>query len=58
MAEKGTLVLTTGHLFITTVYSSFQNKEHTFFVMEYVSGGDLKELLYEVGIFSEKRAKF
>ena len=40
------------------LYSCFQSKEHIFFVMEYMSGGDLKEQLYEVEVFSEKRAKF
>ena len=34
------------------------NKEHIFFVMEYMSGGDLKKQLDEVEFFSEKRAKF
>jgi novel protein kinase C epsilon type len=58
MAEKQALILTTGHPFITTMYSCFQNKEHIFFVMEYMSGGDLKEQLNEVGIFSEKTTKF
>jgi serine/threonine protein kinase len=58
IAEKEALVLTTGHPFITTLYSCFQIEEHIFFVLEYMSGGELKEQLDEVGIFSEKRAKF
>jgi len=31
MAEKEALMLTTGHPFITTLYSCFQNKDHLFF---------------------------
>jgi serine/threonine protein kinase len=58
MAEKQALMLTSGHPFITTLYSGFQNKDHIFFVMEYMSGGDLKDHLDEVGVFSEKRATF
>jgi len=42
MAEKEALILTSGHPFITTLYSCFQNKDRIFFVMEYMSGGDLK----------------
>jgi novel protein kinase C epsilon type len=30
MAEKETLILTSGHPFITTLYSCFQNKDHNF----------------------------
>ena len=58
MAEKEAFMLTSGHPFITTMYSCFQNTEHLFFVMEYMSGGNLKEQLDEVQFFSEKRTKF
>jgi serine/threonine protein kinase len=58
MAEKEAFMLTSGHPFITTMYSCFQNTGHLFFVMEYMSGGNLKEQLDEVEFFSEKRAKF
>ena len=51
-------MLTSGNPFIMTLYSCFQNKEHLFFVMEYISGGNLKEQLHEVQFFSEKWAKF
>jgi novel protein kinase C epsilon type len=57
MAEKEALILTSGHPFITTLYSCFQNKD-IFFVMEYMSGGDLKKQLDEVEVFSEKGTKF
>jgi len=58
MAEKETLMLTSGRPFITTLSSCFQNKDHIFFVTEYMRGGDLKGQLDEVEVFSEKRAKF
>jgi novel protein kinase C epsilon type len=56
MAEKEALMLTSGHPFITTLYSCFQNKKHIFFGMEYMSGGDLKEM-DEAEIFRDKRKK-
>ena len=58
MAEKEAFMLTNGHPFITTMYCCFQNTEHLFFVMEYMSGGNLKEQLDKVEFFSEKRTKF
>ena len=58
MTEKAALMLTTGHPFITTMYCSFQNKEHLLFVMEFMSGGDLQHQLDEVMFFSEKRTQF
>jgi serine/threonine protein kinase len=58
MAERKALMLTSGHPFITTLYSCFQNKEHIFFVMEYMSGGDLRDQLDKVEFFSEKTATF
>ena len=33
-------------------------QDHIFFVMDYVSGGNLKDLLDEVEVFSEKRTQF
>jgi len=58
MAEKEAFMLTSGHPFITTMYCCLQNTEHLFFVMEYMSGGNLKEQLDKVEFFSEKRTKF
>jgi len=58
IGEKEALMLTSAHPFITTLHASFQNKDHIFFVMEYMSGGDLKGQLDEVEVFSEKRARF
>jgi len=51
-------MLTSGHPFIMTLYSCFQNKEHLLFLMEYMSGGNLKEQLDEVEVFSNKSVKF
>ena len=58
MAEKDALTLTSFLPFITTLYCCFQNKNHTFFVMEFMSGGDLKKQLNEVEFFSKNRTKF
>ena len=58
MAEMEALMLTSGHPFIKTLYSLFQNKDHIYFVMEFMSGSDLYEQLDEVEFFREKRAKF
>ena len=58
MAAKDALTLTTSLPFITTLYCCFQNKHHIFFVMEFMSGGDLKKQLNEVEFFSENRTKF
>ena len=58
MAEKEAFMLTSGHPFITTMYCCFQDTERLFFVMEYMSGGNLKEQLDKVEFFSEKRTKF
>jgi len=33
-------------------------QEHLFFVMEYLSGGNMVEELEKVGVFSEERARF
>jgi hypothetical protein len=58
MVEKDALMLTSGHPFITTLHYCFENKDHVYFVMEYMSGGNLKQQLDEVQVFSEERAKF
>lgn len=58
LAEKEALMLTTGHPFITTLYSCFQDKDRIFFVMEFMSGGDLMDQLDKVTTFSEKRTQF
>ncbi|CAG8447624.1 8563_t:CDS:2 [Diversispora eburnea] len=43
---------------IVKLIYSFQDTEHLYLVMEYMSGGDLLNLLIEKDIFEEKFAKF
>jgi len=58
VAETEALMLTSGHPFIMTLYSCFKSKDHILFVTECMSGGDPKEQLDEVEVFSQKRATF
>ena len=43
---------------MTKLFSTFQNKDYVFFVMEYLSGGDLFFHLQAEGRFTEERARF
>ncbi|PAV63463.1 hypothetical protein WR25_01424 isoform A [Diploscapter pachys] len=43
---------------IVRLYFSFQDERHLYFIMEYVPGGDLMQLLINMGIFKEDLAKF
>uniref|UniRef100_UPI00358EB390 protein kinase C delta type-like isoform X3 n=1 Tax=Myxine glutinosa TaxID=7769 RepID=UPI00358EB390 len=58
MVEKRVLALAWQHPFLTHLYSSFQTKEHLFFVMEYLNGGDLMFHIQENGRFDLQRAMF
>ncbi|XP_037535176.1 protein kinase C delta type-like [Nematolebias whitei] len=58
MVEKRVLSLAWENPFLTHLYSTFQTKEHLFFVMEYLNGGDLMFHIQEKGRFDLNRATF
>uniref|UniRef100_A0A671VAT0 Protein kinase C n=1 Tax=Sparus aurata TaxID=8175 RepID=A0A671VAT0_SPAAU len=58
MVEKRVLALAWENPFLTHLYSTFQSKEHLFFVMEYLNGGDLMFHIQDKGRFDLNRATF
>uniref|UniRef100_A0A665UD33 Protein kinase C n=1 Tax=Echeneis naucrates TaxID=173247 RepID=A0A665UD33_ECHNA len=58
MVEKRVLALAWENPFLTQLYSTFQSKEHLFFVMEYLNGGDLMFHIQDKGRFDLNRATF
>lgn len=42
---------------VVKLFYSFQDKEHLFFIMEYIPGGDMMALLIKKGIFEEDLAR-
>lgn len=58
MVEKRVLALAWDNPFLTHLYSTFQSKEHLFFVMEYLNGGDLMFHIQDKGRFDLYRATF
>ncbi|XP_058856015.1 protein kinase C delta type isoform X5 [Acipenser ruthenus] len=58
MVEKRVLALAWDNPFLTHLYSTFQTREHLFFVMEYLNGGDLMFHIQEKGRFDLYRATF
>ncbi|XP_070789792.1 protein kinase C delta type [Pituophis catenifer annectens] len=58
MVEKRVLALAWENLFLTHLYCTFQTKEHLFFVMEFLNGGDLMFHIQDKGRFDLFRATF
>ncbi|KAJ7998979.1 hypothetical protein DPEC_G00210610 [Dallia pectoralis] len=58
MVEKRVLALAWDNPFLTHLYCTFQSKEHLFFVMEYLNGGDLMFHIQSKGRFELYRATF
>ncbi|XP_041638413.1 protein kinase C delta type-like isoform X3 [Cheilinus undulatus] len=58
MVEKRVLALAWENPFLTHLYSTFQSKEHLFFVMEYLNGGDLMFHIQVNGRFDVIRSTF
>uniref|UniRef100_A0A3Q3IKM8 Protein kinase C n=1 Tax=Monopterus albus TaxID=43700 RepID=A0A3Q3IKM8_MONAL len=58
MVEKRVLSLAWENPYLTQLYSTFQSKEHLFFVMEYLNGGDLMFHIQDKGRFDLNRAVF
>uniref|UniRef100_A0A672HY79 Protein kinase C n=1 Tax=Salarias fasciatus TaxID=181472 RepID=A0A672HY79_SALFA len=58
MVEKRVLALAWENPFLTHLYATLQSKEHLFFVMEYLNGGDLMFHIQDKGRFNTARATF
>ncbi|XP_051767597.1 protein kinase C, delta b [Ctenopharyngodon idella] len=58
MVEKRVLALAWENPFLTHLFCTFQSKEHLFFVMEYLNGGDLMFHIQDKGRFDLYRATF
>jgi novel protein kinase C delta type len=58
MLERDVCKLGTRNPYLTKLYSTFQNEEYLFFLMEFLNGGDLMFHIVESKKFSEERARF
>ncbi|NWW95381.1 KPCD kinase, partial [Rhynochetos jubatus] len=56
MVEKRVLALAWEYPFLTHLYCTFQTKDHLFFVMEFLNGGDLMFHMQDKGRFDLYRA--
>ncbi|KAJ3606450.1 hypothetical protein NHX12_025971, partial [Muraenolepis orangiensis] len=43
---------------VVRLYYSFQDRDHLYFVMDYIPGGDMMSLLIRLGVFREELAQF
>jgi hypothetical protein len=57
VTEKEALILARAHPFIVTLHFWFENVTDVFFVMDYVNGGDLRQQLHKLHVFSERRTQ-
>lgn len=55
-AERDILAEANSH-WIVKLFFSFQDPNNLYFIMEYVPGGDMMQLLINKGIFSERLAR-
>jgi serine/threonine protein kinase len=59
MEERNALVFSQDSRWITTLYAAFQDEENLYLVMEYASGGSLRNLMNNrESIMSEEEARF
>ena len=58
MTEKRVLAMASGHPFLTSMQYCFQTEERLFFIMEYLTGGDLMFQIQRARRFDEDRARF